>query len=38
VVEAFKQRGMSLFLLDLYGGADDVSGNGIGWADNHASG
>ncbi|MBV9784890.1 MAG: recombinase family protein [Acidisphaera sp.] len=29
VVEAFKQRGVSLFLLDLNGGADDVSGNGI---------
>jgi DNA invertase Pin-like site-specific DNA recombinase len=29
VVEAFKTRGISLFLLDLNGGADDVSGNGI---------
>lgn len=29
VVEGFKQRGVSLFLLDLNGGADDVSGNGI---------
>jgi putative DNA-invertase from lambdoid prophage Rac len=29
VVEAFKARGASLFLLDLNGGADDVSGNGI---------
>jgi DNA invertase Pin-like site-specific DNA recombinase len=29
VVEAFKSRGISLFLLDLNGGADDVSGNGI---------
>ncbi len=29
VVEAFKARGTSLFLLDLNGGADDVSGNGI---------
>jgi putative DNA-invertase from lambdoid prophage Rac len=29
VVEAFKSRGVSLFLLDLNGGADDVSGNGI---------
>lgn len=29
VVEAFKQRGVSLFLLELNGGADDVSGNGI---------
>jgi putative DNA-invertase from lambdoid prophage Rac len=29
VVEAFKVRGVSLFLLDLNGGADDVSGNGI---------
>jgi DNA invertase Pin-like site-specific DNA recombinase len=29
VVEALKQRGVSLFLLDLNGGADDVSGNGI---------
>ena len=29
VVEAFKARGVSLFLLDLNGGADDVSGNGI---------
>jgi DNA invertase Pin-like site-specific DNA recombinase len=29
VVEAFKARGISLFLLDLNGGADDVSGNGI---------
>jgi putative DNA-invertase from lambdoid prophage Rac len=29
VVEAFKTRGVSLFLLDLNGGADDVSGNGI---------
>jgi hypothetical protein len=28
-VEAFKARGVSLFLLDLNGGADDVSGNGI---------
>ena len=26
---AFKARGVSLFLLDLNGGADDVSGNGI---------
>jgi hypothetical protein len=26
---AFKARGASLFLLDLNGGADDVSGNGI---------
>jgi DNA invertase Pin-like site-specific DNA recombinase len=29
VVETFKQRGVSLFLLDLNGGVDDVSGNGI---------
>jgi putative DNA-invertase from lambdoid prophage Rac len=29
VVEAFKARGVHLFLLDLNGGADDVSGNGI---------
>ena len=29
VVEAFESRGVSLFLLDLNGGADDVSGNGI---------
>jgi DNA invertase Pin-like site-specific DNA recombinase len=29
VVEAFKAKGVSLFLLDLNGGADDVSGNGI---------
>jgi len=29
VVEAFKARGVSLFLLDLNGGADNVSGNGI---------
>jgi putative DNA-invertase from lambdoid prophage Rac len=29
VVEALKARGASLFLLDLNGGADDVSGNGI---------
>lgn len=29
VVEAFKGRGVSLYLLDLNGGADDVSGNGI---------
>jgi DNA invertase Pin-like site-specific DNA recombinase len=29
VVEAFKARGVSLFLLDLNGGADDVFGNGI---------
>ena len=29
VVEAFKARGVILFLLDLNGGADDVSGNGI---------
>jgi putative DNA-invertase from lambdoid prophage Rac len=29
VVESFKARGVSLFLLDLNGGADDVSGNGI---------
>ena len=29
VVEAFKARGTSLYLLDLNGGADDVSGNGI---------
>ncbi len=29
VVEAFKERGVSLYLLDLNGGADDVSGNGI---------
>jgi putative DNA-invertase from lambdoid prophage Rac len=29
VVEAFKARGVSLFLLDLNGGSDDVSGNGI---------
>lgn len=29
VVEAFKARGISLFLLDLNGGSDDVSGNGI---------
>jgi hypothetical protein len=28
-VEAFKARGASLDLLDLNGGADDVSGNGI---------
>jgi putative DNA-invertase from lambdoid prophage Rac len=29
VVEALKARGVSLYLLDLNGGADDVSGNGI---------
>jgi DNA invertase Pin-like site-specific DNA recombinase len=29
VVEAFKARGVSLYLLDLNGGADVVSGNGI---------
>jgi DNA invertase Pin-like site-specific DNA recombinase len=29
VVEAFRARGVSLYLLDLNGGADDVSGNGI---------
>jgi putative DNA-invertase from lambdoid prophage Rac len=29
VVETFRQRGVSLYLLDLNGGADDVSGNGI---------
>jgi DNA invertase Pin-like site-specific DNA recombinase len=29
VVESFKQRSVSLYLLDLNGGADDVSGNGI---------
>jgi putative DNA-invertase from lambdoid prophage Rac len=29
VVESFKARGISLYLLDLNGGADDVSGNGI---------
>jgi len=29
VVEALKTRGVSLYLLDLNGGADDVSGNGI---------
>jgi DNA invertase Pin-like site-specific DNA recombinase len=29
VVESFKSRGVSLYLLDLNGGADDVSGNGI---------
>ena len=29
VVEAFKAQGVSLYLLDLNGGADDVSGNGI---------
>jgi hypothetical protein len=29
VIETFKARGVSLFLLDLNGGADDVSGNGI---------
>jgi DNA invertase Pin-like site-specific DNA recombinase len=29
VVETFKARGVSLYLLDLNGGADDVSGNGI---------
>jgi DNA invertase Pin-like site-specific DNA recombinase len=29
VVEGFKQRGVSLYLLDLNGGSDDVSGNGI---------
>jgi Resolvase, N terminal domain len=29
VVETLKARGVSLFLLDLNGGADDVSGNGI---------
>jgi putative DNA-invertase from lambdoid prophage Rac len=29
VVEAFRTRGISLYLLDLNGGADDVSGNGI---------
>jgi putative DNA-invertase from lambdoid prophage Rac len=29
VVEACRARGVSLFLLDLNGGADDVSGNGI---------
>ncbi len=28
-VEVFKARGVSLFPLDLNGGADDVSGNGI---------
>ena len=28
-VAAFMARGVSLFLLDLNGGADDVSGNGI---------
>jgi putative DNA-invertase from lambdoid prophage Rac len=28
-VEAFKARDVSLYLLDLNGGADDVSGNGI---------
>jgi DNA invertase Pin-like site-specific DNA recombinase len=28
LVEAFEVRGVSLFLLDLNGGADDVSGNG----------
>ena len=29
VVEAFKAKGVHLYLLDLNGGADDVSGNGI---------
>jgi putative DNA-invertase from lambdoid prophage Rac len=29
VVETLKTRGVSLYLLDLNGGADDVSGNGI---------
>jgi putative DNA-invertase from lambdoid prophage Rac len=29
VVETFKARGVSLYLLDLNGGVDDVSGNGI---------
>jgi DNA invertase Pin-like site-specific DNA recombinase len=29
VVEVFKERGVSLYLLDLNGGADDVSDNGI---------
>ena len=29
VVETLKARGVSLFLLDLNGGADDVSGNGL---------
>jgi putative DNA-invertase from lambdoid prophage Rac len=29
VVETLKARGVSLYLLDLNGGADDVSGNGI---------
>jgi DNA invertase Pin-like site-specific DNA recombinase len=29
VVQTLKDRGVSLFLLDLNGGADDVSGNGI---------
>jgi putative DNA-invertase from lambdoid prophage Rac len=29
VVEAFKARGISLYSLDLNGGAEDVSGNGI---------
>jgi putative DNA-invertase from lambdoid prophage Rac len=29
VVETFRTRGISLYLLDLNGGADDVSGNGI---------
>jgi DNA invertase Pin-like site-specific DNA recombinase len=29
VVRTLKERGVSLFLLDLNGGADDVSGNGI---------
>lgn len=29
VVEALRERGVSLFLLDFNGGADDVSGNGI---------
>jgi DNA invertase Pin-like site-specific DNA recombinase len=29
VVETFRKRGVSLYLLDLNGGADDVSGSGI---------
>jgi DNA invertase Pin-like site-specific DNA recombinase len=29
VVDSFKRAGVSLYLLDLNGGADDVSGNGI---------
>ncbi len=29
MVGAFRARGVSLYLLDLTGGADDVSGNGI---------